>query len=105
MKAILASFFLLVFSFQVLPVKELGKVLFKGTMAEEIHEAEYGSTDDSSENCKLKKNNDPYSANPYQAFHEMLPSAPALMTEGYAPGHMSKQFIPDILTPPPNKVA
>ncbi|MCB0699900.1 MAG: hypothetical protein H6551_00125 [Chitinophagales bacterium] len=105
MKAIFASIFLLVFSLQVLPVKEIGKILSKGTLAEEVQEAEYGGFDDSSETGKLKKDNDPFSANGYDLYHDFLPSVSKSTIVRYAPRHMSKQFTPDILTPPPNSVA
>jgi len=38
MRPFLAIVFLTIFSFQILPVKEIGKILWNGTMTEEVHE-------------------------------------------------------------------
>ncbi len=99
MKLVPASFFLLIFSFQVLPVKEIGKILFKGTMIEEIHEA---APDCDETQSKLKKGNDPFT--PYKTYS---PTARMLVLIGNGlgilnPESISKQHIPDIITPPPN---
>jgi hypothetical protein len=49
-KKCLAIVFLLIFSFQVLPVKEIGKLLFKNTTTEEeVH----GSSDDNANKGKF----------------------------------------------------
>ena len=99
MKLFLASVFLFIFSLQILPVKEIGKILFKGTMTEEIHEA-HGDIDD--EDNGLQKQNDPYTpCRPYTQTEKL-----AVLTRNglktSAPQSVSKQFIPDIVTPPPN---
>jgi hypothetical protein len=100
MKMVLASFFLLIFSFQVLPVKEIGKILFKGTMIEEIHEA---APDCDETQSKLKKGNDPFTPfKTYPTAGRML----LLVSNGlgtFNPESISKQHIPDIITPPPNR--
>ncbi len=96
---VLASFFLLIFSFQVLPVKEIGKILFKGTMIEEIHES---APDCDETQSKLKKGKDLFT--PYKTYATaslML----VLISNGlgiFNPESISKQHIPDIITPPPN---
>lgn len=96
MKFVLASIFMFIFSFQVLPVKEIGKLLFKGTMTEEIHETEPDAGN------KIKKDTDPYM--PYKAQgnynNNILHACGRLKTT--TPENVSKQHIPDIITPPPN---
>jgi len=99
MKMVLASFFLLIFSFQVLPVKEIGKILFKGTMVEEIHEA---APDCDETQSKLKKGQDPFTS--YKT-HATAYRLLVLTGNGLGilnPESISKQHIPDIVTPPPN---
>lgn len=97
---LLTIFFLFIFSFQVLPVKEIGKILFKGTMIEEIHEA---APDCDETQSKLKKGNDPFTPfKTYPTAGRML----LLVSNGlgtFNPESISKQHIPDIITPPPNR--
>lgn len=38
MKKILAILFLTIFTFQVLPIRQIGKILWDGQMTEEVHE-------------------------------------------------------------------
>jgi len=96
-KKFLAYIFLFIFSFQVLPVKELGQILFKGLMTEEIHEA---AADDTS-GTKLKKE-------PARLFyrHEGLASILYFTSKVHTAIHdaekLPRHFIPDIITPPPN---
>lgn len=99
MKKFLAYIFLFIFSFQVLPVKELGKLLFKGTMTEEVHES--GNSDDGSFS-KLKKED------PKILFHTTLLArqqylAGKVHTAIHEADRLPVNFIPDILTPPPNQ--
>ena len=102
MKIFFASFFLFIFSFQIIPVKEIGRILFKGAMAEEVHETEYESSD-TPENEKLKKDTDPYSS-PGDAFYrkEVIVD---ISTTYNTINHLPAKYIPDIPTPPPNLVA
>ncbi|MBZ0098394.1 MAG: hypothetical protein K8F30_04885 [Taibaiella sp.] len=98
MKMVLATFFLLIFSFQVIPVKEIGKILFKGTMVEEIHETAPDSDETSS---KVKKGKEPFTPQSY------IHAETSLVLRGsglgiLSPESISKQHIPDIITPPPN---
>ncbi len=98
MKIVLASIFMLIFSFQVLPVKEIGKLLFKGTMTEEIHESEPDSS------SKIKKDSDPCMPYKVQGNYNknILHTCGRLKTT--TPENVSKQHIPDIITPPPNYI-
>lgn len=97
MKKFLAYIFLFIFSFQVLPVKEIGQILFKGLMTEEIHE----TVDETSGNSKVKKE-------PAKLYFkaEALASAKYLTRKIQIAIHESeslpRHFVPDILTPPPN---
>lgn len=100
MRVVVASIFLFIFSFQVMPVKELGKLLFKNSITEEIHEVE----SDEAENTggEVKKGNEPYTASKMGTqYYWLVLSCGSL---GLAsPEHVPKQYIPDILTPPPNR--
>ena len=87
---------------QVLPVKEIGKILFKGQITEEeVHGYSHSGND---ENVKLKKEGDPFD----RYFHTSQQDARIafLSHKIQVAIHESEQlppyFIPDILTPPPN---
>lgn len=99
-KKLLASLFLFIFSFQVLPVKEIGKILFKGGMTEEIHEAHCDIDDEG--NFELNKQQDPYNSNYHSEYYNKLAVLTSNGLSTSTPQHISKQFIPDIVTPPPN---
>ncbi len=99
MRLFLAYIFLFIFSFQILPVKEIGKMLCKGTMTEEIHE---GLADIDDEGCELKKQNDPYTTSKENPETEQLFVFTYSGLSVMHPQPISKQFIPDIVTPPPN---
>lgn len=100
MKQILAYIFLFIFSFQVLPVKELGKLLFKGQMTEEIHE--YTVTDDAP-GSKLKKEGDPLHLNGGHAYDARIKGTTALViTALHMAERLPKHHVVDIFTPPPN---
>ncbi|PZF71990.1 hypothetical protein DN068_15255 [Taibaiella soli] len=100
MRQHLAMFFLLIFSFQVLPVKEIGKLLFKSTTTEEIHE---GHADDGPD-LKIKKEGDPF----HVSFMDMTSTARAkeftakVLLVIHRTASLPDYHIPDILTPPPN---
>lgn len=99
MKVYLASFFLFIFSFQVLPVKEIGKLLFKQTLTEEIHETE---NDEAGTGSEVKKGHEPYTFQKYMPVYDKWLVRYCNGMTGHLPSHVSKQYIPDILTPPPN---
>jgi hypothetical protein len=98
MKNLLAYIFLFIFSFQVLPVKEIGQILFKGLMTEEIHEASH----DDSGSCKLKKAD-------LKVFYKPETSASVqylsskLAVAIHEAERLPRHFVPDIITPPPNR--
>jgi hypothetical protein len=100
MKKWLAYIFLTIFSFQVLPVKEIGKILFKGQMTEEIHEADLADGSPS----KIKKSTDPFRLHPTETeqtarIQYISHRASLAVVESE---RLPLQFIPDIFTPPPN---
>lgn len=103
MKRFLAYIFLAIFSFQVLPVKELGKILFKGQMTEEVHENCNIESDDCPDS-KVKKEGDPskflytHQQNIAIELHINAIVHAAVLNTGNLPSH----FVPDIATPPPN---
>lgn len=101
MKKLLAYIFLTIFSFQVLPVKEIGKILFKGQMTEEIHES--GHSGDNN-NAKLKKGTDPFRLHnsDTEAIARMQHLSAQICLAILQAESLPMQFIPDIVTPPPN---
>lgn len=93
---------MLVFSFQILPVKEVGRFLSKSGITEELAEAEYGSDDTSESNTNLKKETDPYHNTYFTHHYKISDIAFNTLARTFIVQHIPKQFIPDILTPPPN---
>lgn len=101
MKKILTYVFLTIFSFQVLPVKELGKFLYKGMMTEEIHEVESGSEDNTT--GKWKKLNE-YKFTDKDTFLSGSYFTSIVQLTIFQTEHFLCQFIPEIITPPPNSI-
>jgi hypothetical protein len=104
MKHLVAYIFLIVFSFQVLPVKELGKMLFKGLLTEEVHEHCNADDCDDCPVSKIKKESE---------YNDMLHVAQEsialqsyintkLHTAIHKTESLPKHFVADITTPPPN---
>lgn len=100
---VLASIFLIVFSFQVLPVKELGRLLFKGQMTEEVHESNTTTGDDNG--ClKMKLGSDPFGLAPehHISFSEESYLDTKIHTAMQRSERLIDRYAPDIPTPPPN---
>lgn len=102
MKQVIAYIFLFIFSFQMLPVKEIGAILFKGQITEE--EAHTNGAKGDNGNSKLTKFNDFLEGGLSNdehlsriAFYNNSLSVALSMAEKLPMG-----FIPDIPTPPPN---
>lgn len=96
-KQFLAYLFLFIFSFQVLPVKELGKLLAGNTMTEEVqHDCDWEP------GGKMKKEGDsflpPTDTTPARSI--ALEKAIAIIVH-HSDG-LPDYHVPDILTPPPN---
>lgn len=102
MRHFAAIFFLLIFSFQILPVRAIGKLLAKNQQTEEVKDDCCDTDDDSKEdNSKEAKYND--------LFHHYYPPAvtcKAKTQESNAIVHRSDALhdchIKDIHCPPPN---
>jgi hypothetical protein len=103
MKKFIAGIFLLIFSFQILPVKELGKMLFKNQLTEEIKETCDTDVEDA-ESLKLKKEADPFhpstSHSEYVARIQFL--SHSLQTALHQAERLPIPHVADIFTPPPN---
>lgn len=100
MKKILACIFLTLFSFQVLPVKELGKILYKGLMTDEIHEVESSAEDSNNGNWKKLTNYHGANETTTHLRDVYLSSIVHLIITHSA--HFNCQYVPEIITPPPN---
>jgi hypothetical protein len=102
MRKLLAYIFLTIFSFQVLPVKEIGKILFKGMMTEEIHETCHNADD--TPGSKLKKGAEPFKLINSEASltAQILYLDRATETAIHEAERLPNNFVPDIFTPPPN---
>lgn len=102
-KQYIAYVFLIIFSFQVLPVKELGNMLFKGQITDEKLEIDVDSDD-----CplsKLKKDEDfkfhtPGFQTPGVAAMQYVHAKVAIAI--HASEILPLWHVPDVLTPPPN---
>lgn len=102
MKYALATFFLTVFSFQILPISELGKLLFDQRMMEEVSDVAL-ELEDTPEN-EIKKDSDVF----YKEFEQEATLACLIQLQqsfnDVSDNTIRKQYTPDIVTPPPNSV-
>jgi hypothetical protein len=100
MKQWLAYFCILLFSFQVMPVKEIGIAVFTGQMTEE--ERLFASDVSEDGHSKLKKQSDPY----HYSDHAQACARIQLLTQqvhtAIEAACMSQDYTADILTPPPD---
>lgn len=109
MRLFLASFLLTIFSFQILPIRAIGKILFKAQLTEELHEHEEDSEDA----------DDPFGPEFFPKFKEYNTEArqgDSRMLLGYMELRIARrnvgalqrslfledQHYPDIFVPPPN---
>ena len=100
MKKIVAYIFLFIFSFQILPVKELGKMLFKQQMTEEIKEdCSQGGTEEES---KAKNGPDPLHNNSGQSLARIQYLSHQLSTAIHHSERLPIHHVADVFTPPPN---
>jgi hypothetical protein len=103
MKHLVAYLFLFIFSFQVLPVKEIGKILFKNQLTEEVKES--GCEDGcDGETSKLKKEGDPlqYTKLGEQQTARIQYLSHSLQTAIHEAERLPIHHVGEILTPPPN---
>lgn len=99
MRKLLAGILLLIISFQAMPVKELGKILYQGLITEEIHEIE-SDTEGKMKPVKLETTDKP--DNGYEPIQNRHLAVIAMIAVHRA-DHFLRQYVPDILTPPPNR--
>lgn len=98
MRHFLAYIMLTIFSFQVLPVKELGKLLFKAQLTEEIHEdCETGSDSE-----MLLKEKLSYKETPVSYWITQVYLQKKLIVAIHIAAQIAHQHFPDIFVPPPN---
>lgn len=100
MKQLLAGILLLIISLQALPVKELGEILYMGLITEEIHEIE-GDTEGQTKIKPAKLETTYKPDNGYQPVFNRRLCVMAMMAV-HRTDHFLSQYVPDILTPPPN---
>lgn len=98
MKHFIAYLCLLIFSFQVLPVKELGKLLCKGQNTEEVHEC---SADGNT--AKEKKADDFKLYGPHSQAVFLISLEQKVIVSLHAADNLPENHVADILTPPPNR--
>jgi len=94
MRKRLAYIFIFIFSFQVLPVKEVGKMLFKSQLTEEIHETAHN--DDNPRGKSFLGNA------PCLSIACLLQAGRDVAVAIQYADHIPVSHAPDILTPPPN---
>jgi hypothetical protein len=102
-KRLIAYFFLMIFSMQVIPVKEIGKILFNQLITEEeVHNIGTGNTEDGN-SVKLKKDGDPFHHNESsQAVARINFLTHQLDIALHQAEKLPVNHVPDIVTPPPN---
>ena len=100
MKVWIAYMFLAIFSLQVLPVKEVGKILFKNQITEEEVRVNLAEEDAP---CKVKKANEPlqlYAG--HHSFASLKYLNSVILNAIHTTERLPSFYIPDITTPPPN---
>ncbi|HTN18476.1 MAG TPA: hypothetical protein VL092_12380 [Chitinophagaceae bacterium] len=97
MRQWIAYFMLTIFSFQVLPVKEIGRILFKSLITEEIHE-DYEECDE----LKFKESM-PFRKTPSFSYEQRRPSFEQKLALSFPWSSLIEhQHFPGIFVPPPN---
>ena len=103
MRVLLGYIFIIIFSTQILPIKEIGEVLFKGQITEEEVHNYGGNSDDGG---KSKKGNDSV---PYigagQNFSRLSGLNQKVNTALHQAEKIPPHFVPEVVTPPPNSFA
>jgi len=98
MKRFIALICLLIFSFQVLPVKQLGKLLSKAQNTEEVHD--WGADNNS---VKEKKGDDFKLYTQYSQTECLISFGQKVIVSLHAADNLPDHHVADILTPPPNR--
>jgi hypothetical protein len=100
MQKLIASLFLFIFSFQILPVKEIGSILYKQLMTEEIHEAKTCSDDHAP--SKVKPAIEPFLLSNSGHLNHNRYFGSTVMIAIHKAESLPIPHIPDIFTPPPD---
>lgn len=100
MSRLIASFFILILSIQVLPVKEIGKVLFKGQLTEEIHPEDSCAPDADLEDLLLYT--PPTSPEHNTVYQNSRKLSTVILIHIHLCESLPDYHYPDIFTPPPN---
>ncbi len=101
MKKVFAYFFVLVFLFSVLPVREIGKLLGKGQTTEEVHSDDCTGDDDGL--CKVKKEMDPFTEVVSETtVAALLDLTNKIQVAIHQASILPDHFTPNIPTPPPD---
>jgi hypothetical protein len=100
MNKALAYIFLFIFSFQVLPVKQIGKILFKQLITEEIQDA--AQTSDEEPTKKGKTSLDPVLISPSRFLARNLHLISVIQTAIHDAEKVPVSHIQEIHTPPPD---
>ncbi len=99
MKRVVAAIFLLIFSFQIIPVKEIGEILFKGQITEE----ETHACNNKGNESKLGKFNNYLDLDFLESQNSCIAHYNHSLSVAFAVAdNLPIGFIPDIATPPPN---
>ena len=97
-RQVIAYLFILIFSIQIVPIKEIGEILFNGLITEEeVH----GYGQNSEDNAKLKKQNEPKLPVSFY-YNRICFLTQSVQTAIHRSENLPLQFVPEIITPPPN---
>lgn len=103
MKKFLAIICLLIFSIQILPIKQIGAILYKGQITEELHQHHDDCGNDIS--VKFKKDGDPNNGNivvANQRLSRELCLSQQIELMIHASESLPSYHVSDIFAPPPN---
>lgn len=99
MRIFLAYIFIIIFSFQVLPVRELGKIFSKGQLTEEVH-----NDNDTFDDCafKIKKGSDLFHFTHTEYTVRDKHFTVQILAKIQATERIPQHHVPEVPTPPPN---
>lgn len=102
MKRWLAYFFLLIFSFQALPVKAIGKILAKQQLTEEVKNDCDGDDDGADDSDDLEPLKEAYPHNFNYSERTARAFAPGVYLYRHGKEDLPNSHVKDIHCPPPN---
>lgn len=102
MRRLLAYIMLTIFSFQIIPIKEIGKILFKSQLTEEIHEV----CEDDCEAGDFKfKETIAFKGSAISYINQEHYFQCKLVVAIHMAAQLDHQHFPDIFVPPPNFIS